>query len=115
LAKKITEYQPQPDPYVEQRKQLELRLLEAQANNEQAKAEENRVDIELKSAKARTELAKSRNLDSKSDKEDLDFVRTQSGKTAQEELDKKDFDRRMQLDLKAADAMLKGSGQPEVQ
>jgi len=113
LAKKITEYQPQPDPYVEQRKQLELRLLEAQANNEQAKAEENRVDIELKSAKARTELAKSRNLDSKSDKEDLDFVRTQSGQSAQEELDKKDFDRKMQLDLKAADAMLKGNEQPK--
>lgn len=111
LAKRIEEYQPQPDPYVEQRKQLELALLEAQVFNERAKGEENSVDVQLKSAKARTEMAKSRNLDSKSDKEDLDFVRKQTGQDIEDELTKKDFDRKMQLDLKAAENLLKGNEQ----
>lgn len=107
LAEKIENYSPQPDPVAQKKAELEIALLEAQVRNEVAKGRENEVDVELKSAKTRTELAKSRNLDTKSDQGDLDFVHKQSGEDVKRDLTKKDFDRKMQLDLKAAEAMLK--------
>jgi hypothetical protein len=74
LAKQIKEYQPQPNPMAEQKAQLEMQLLQAQIQNETAKAMENQVDVEYKKAKTVTERSKSRNIDSKSDMEDLNFV-----------------------------------------
>ena len=74
LAKQIKEYQPQPNPMAEQRAQMEMQLLQAQIANESAKAAENAVDVEYKKAKTQTEISKSRNLNSKSDMEDLNFV-----------------------------------------
>ena len=103
LAKRIKEYQPQPDPIQQERGQLELELLKAQISNEQAKAAENQVDMQLK-------LAKTRNLESKSDTEDLSFLERESGADMDKEFERKDFDRRSQLDLKAAENMLKGDG-----
>lgn len=100
LAKRIKEYQPQPNPLEEERATLEVELLRAQVANENAKAQENQVDVQLK-------MAKTRNLESKSDTEDLAFLERESGADVDKELQKKDFDRRAQLDLKAADGMLK--------
>jgi hypothetical protein len=100
LAKRIKEYQPQPNPLEEERASLEVELLRAQVANETAKGKENEVDVQLK-------LAKTRNLESKSDSEDLTFLERESGADVEKELEKKDFDRRTQLDLKAADGMLK--------
>mgnify|MGYP003642606188 FL=1 len=105
LAKRIKEYQPQPNPLEEERASLEVELLRAQVANENAKAQENQVDIQLK-------MAKTRNLESKSDSEDLAFLEKESGADVDKELQKKDFDRRAQLDLKAADGMLKGDAAP---
>jgi hypothetical protein len=102
LAKRIKEYQPQPNPLEEERASLEVELLRAQVANENAKAQENQVDVQLK-------MAKTRNLESKSDTEDLAFLERESGADVDKELQKKDFDRRAQLDLKAADGMLKGA------
>ncbi len=102
LAKRIKEYQPQPNPLEEERATLEVELLRAQVANENAKAQENQVDVQLK-------MAKTRNLESKSDTEDLAFLERESGVDVDKELQKKDFDRRAQLDLKAADGMLKGA------
>ena len=102
LAKRIKEYQPQPNPLEEERATLEVELLRAQVANENAKAQENQVDVQLK-------MAKTRNLESKSDTEDLAFLERESGADVDKELQKKDFDRRAQLDLKAADGMLKGA------
>ena len=100
LAKRIKEYQPQPNPLEEERATLEVELLRAQVANENAKAQENQVDVQLK-------MAKTRNLESKSDTEYLAFLERESGADVDKELQKKDFDRRAQLDLKAADGMLK--------
>ena len=105
LAKRIKEYQPQPNPLEEERASLEVELLRAQVANENAKAQENQVDIQLK-------MAKTRNLESKSDSEDLTFLERESGADVEKEIQKKDFDRRTQLDLKAADGMLKGDEAP---
>ena len=89
LAKKIESYQPEPDPMQQQMAQLQLALLEAQVQNEQAKAGENQVDIQLKQAKAQTEMAKARNVESKSDLQDLDFLEKESGVDVQKEIAKK--------------------------
>lgn len=64
LAKKIQDYQPQPDPMQQRIAELQAQLLEAQIENERTKAGENAVDIELKGAKTETERAKARNLGS---------------------------------------------------
>lgn len=79
LAKKIAEFQPQPDPLVVQQKQLEVELLAAQAANEAAKAEENQIDKELKVAKLQVELAQAKAIKSKSDLDDLEFLEREKG------------------------------------
>ena len=79
LAKRITEYKPEPDPMQQQKAKLELALLEAQVANETAKGKENEVDVHLKKAKAATEQAKARQMHSGSDLNDLDFVDKESG------------------------------------
>ena len=79
LAKMIADYQPQPDPVAQENAQLQNELLKAQISNEQAKAQENAVDVQLKSAKTQVELAKAGKTKSESDKIDLDYVEQASG------------------------------------
>jgi len=106
LAKEIENFEPQPNPLAQEKAQLEVELLKAQIANEAAKAKENEVDVGLKTAKTQTELSKSRNLDSKSDKEDLDFLEQESGVNRQHDMNKLDHKRGSDLDLKAADQLL---------
>ena len=112
LAKQIENFEPQPDPLAVKKAQLEIQLLEAQVYNEQAKGQENAVDVGLKQAKTETEKAKTRSLDSDSDNKDLDFVQKEAGVPHQQELEKKDADRLANLDLKAADIALGGNTGP---
>jgi len=106
LSKQIKEYQPQPNPMAEQKAQLEMQLLQAQISNEQAKAAENTVDVEYKKAKTATEMAKNRNLNSKSDLEDLNFVEQESGVGRQHEENMKKVDQGHGMDNKFADAII---------
>jgi len=110
LAKKIEEYTPQPNPLAEKEQQLKIALLEAQVMNERAKADENAADLQLKTAKTKTELAKGRNLHSKSDLADLDFLKSDAGITRREQLEDKELEFKQQLDLKAADKLLTADG-----
>ena len=116
LAKRIAEYQPQPDPMAQQKAQLENALLEAQVANETAKGRENEVDVQLKSAKAATEQAKARGMHSQSDMVDLDFVEKESGVQHAREIDSderkhvqhmddKEFDRLANMDTKEHDRL----------
>ena len=105
LAKKIKEYQPQPDPMMQQKAALELELLKAQIANEQAKANENSVDVELKQAKTATEQAKARGLHSKSDLDDLNFVEQESGVPRAHEAQMKDLDRQTNMEQKEFDRL----------
>lgn len=109
LAKRIEEYQPQPDPLMQQKAQLEIALLEAQVANESAKAKENEADIALKQAKTR-------DLHSKSDLNDLEFVNKESGvdDANREEqmrlahahaMEQKEFDRLQGLDNRVLDSL----------
>jgi hypothetical protein len=129
LAKRIQEYQPQPDPLAQKKAQLELAMLEAQIANESAKGQENAVDVQLKTAKTQTEQAKARTMHSSSDLSDLDFMEKESGVThardidsderkhrqtmetqefvKQSDMDKKEHDRLANLDKTAFDALTK--------
>lgn len=107
LAKKIETYQPQPDPMAQKMQELQMALLEAQVQNERAKAGENQVDIELKTAKTQSELAKARAVGSEADLKDLDFIHKERGVDVEKEIAKKEFDRKANLDLKAVDALIK--------
>jgi len=79
LAKKIERYVPQPDPFEQQMKQLQLQLLQAQVANEQGKGMESQGDAMLAQAKAVTEQAKAKMLDASADKVNLDFIEQESG------------------------------------
>ncbi len=106
LSKRIEEYQPQPDPMAEQMKMLQMQLLQAQVNNENAKAQENTVDVGLKQAKTATEQAKARDLNSTADKTDLDFVEQESGVNRQHETEMKQQDQENTMKNKFADAAI---------
>lgn len=88
LSRMIAEYQPQPDPLMQQKAELECELLKAQIANEHAKANENAVDVQLKQAKTQSELAKAGKLSSETDKMDLDYVEQASGLQQERELEK---------------------------
>jgi hypothetical protein len=79
LAKKIEEFEPQPDPLMQEKLQLENELLRAQINKENALAMQAQSSAVLAGAKSGTEAAKAGNLQSDTDKKNLDFVEQESG------------------------------------
>jgi hypothetical protein len=116
-AKKIREYQPQPDPIQQKMQELQMAKLEAEiqrikadAANKMASSVENRADQDEKLAKAELLRAQARKLLSEADNLDLDFVKKDEmvdEQTAAEreqikfdmEMRKKQFDRLHQLDV----------------
>lgn len=86
LAKRIEAYQPQPDPMQQQKMQLEMALLEAQVQDLQAKAMKSRAEAQLAGVKGITEGVKQQNLQSDTDKKNLDFMEQESGVTQQRNL-----------------------------
>lgn len=107
LAKRIEEYQPQPDPMAQQKMQLELALLQAQVQNETAKGQENAVDVQLKTAKTQTEQAKARSMHSASDISDLDFVEKESGVGAAQKQEESDRKHAQNMEAKEHDRLTK--------
>jgi len=88
LAKKIEAYQPQPDPIAQEKAQLENEKLKAEIAEKYSRAEENReADIMSKKAKATLEQAKAREIHSKADMNDLDYVRKSTGVDQQEAIE----------------------------
>ena len=107
LAKRIEEYQPQPDPMAQQKMQLELALLQAQVANETAKGRENEVDVQLKTAKTQTDQAKARGMHSASDISDLDFVEKESGVGAAQKQAESDRKHAQNMEAKEHDRLSK--------
>jgi hypothetical protein len=105
LAEKIESFEPTPDPLAQQEAQLRIALLQAQVQNETAKAQENAVDVELKKAKTANELAKAGKTSSEKDQLDLDFVDKESGQSHARDMEKKDHDRLSKLDMEAFKVM----------
>ena len=79
LAKKIRDYQPQPDPLQTRLQELQIEMLEAQIENERAKGGRAEVDSDLKRAKTDVERAKAENIASNTDKTDLDYLQQYYG------------------------------------
>lgn len=107
-AKRIREYQPEPDPVQEQLKQLELQRLmlenqklEADIADKMARANENTIDAELKKNKAAVEAAKARKLTSEADMTDLKFIKEDEGYGHMErmELEDQKHNQKMQADM----------------
>jgi hypothetical protein len=70
--------------------ELELALMEAKVYNEQAKGQENAVDVDLKTAKTETERAKARITNSDSDLKDIDYLEREAGIPHERELEKEE-------------------------
>jgi len=104
-AKKLEEYQPEPDPYVEQMKQLEMAKLQAEIAERQSRANENGVDIEVKTAKAELDRAKARATGSKADLDDLTFLEKESGVDQEKIMQQKEHDRLSKMDQEAFKGM----------
>lgn len=111
LAKKIEEYQPQPDPVAEKLKELEVARLEAEIEFTKSRASENMVDMKLKDAKAGTEVAKARNLGSMSDNSDLDYLHKFYGINEKRQKERDEMQNRFDLDREALKAL--GMGKRE--
>ena len=118
LAKQIEEFEPQPDPYLEEMKQLEKQKLMAEIEERVSRARENEVDVRAKTAKAALDEARARQLDSNTDLQDLDFTERAEGTEFDRKMQEKDHDRETQLakqhagdrtkkQMKAADVLTK--------
>ena len=79
LAKKIQSYQPQPDPVQQEKAMLEVQILKAQLEREQAESQLAMANAQLAMAKAGTEQVKAGNIQSDTDLKNLDFVEQESG------------------------------------
>lgn len=86
LAKKIEAYAPQPDPVQQQMQQLEMMLLQAKIQAEQAKAAHYGAGANLQTQKVTTEAAKAAHLTSDKDLKDLNFVEQETGVTQERNL-----------------------------
>ena len=107
LAKRIEQYQPQPDPLAQKRAELEVQLLEAQIATEQSKAQVNMATAQLDSAKIGTEGAKQGHIKSDTDLKNLDFVEQEKGVTQERNLQLHGEQARSQGKLKAMDQQFK--------
>ena len=107
LAKKIEEYQPQPDPLVQKQRELEVALLEAKLDTERAQAIYYRSNAHLDMAKVGTEQAKQSQLQSETDLKNLDFVEQESGVHQERELQRISQQAKSQMEMKAMDHQFK--------
>lgn len=103
LAKKIESYEPQPDPLAQRRAELEVALLEAQVNAENARAQRDQATAQLGVAKVGTEGAKANHLKSDADLKNLNFVEQESGVKQERELQKQGQQANSQAQLKNID------------
>lgn len=100
LAKRIEAYQPEPDPLAQRRAELEIALLEAQIQTEQAKAMQLQSQAQFNGSKAGTEQVKQGNIQSDTDMKNLNFVEQESGTTQMRDLEKHGEQARSQAQLK---------------
>ena len=104
-AKKIRDYQPQPDPVQQKMQELQIAKLEAEiekikadAANKLASSIENEADRDEKLAQAELKRAQARKLMSEADNLDLDFLKKDEMVDEQtaNERDQMQYDRKMQ-------------------
>ena len=94
LAKRIEEYEPEPDPIQQKLQELEIAKLESEIALNQAKAQQLGADAMQKGAKAE-------NIQADTDQKSLDFVEQESGVKQERDLEKVGEQARSQMGLKA--------------
>jgi hypothetical protein len=107
LAKKIADYQPEPDPIAQAKAQLEVALLQAQIATEQAKAAHYATGAQLASVKQGTEVAKANALNASADKTNLDFLEQESGVAQERNLQSLDRQAEGQARLQAVQSVIR--------
>jgi hypothetical protein len=100
LAKRIEEYQPQPNPEQQLRERLEIQKLQAEINEKNAEAQRE-------STQASLNQAKTRETESNADVKDLDFLEQESGVKQERDLQKQGAQARANMMLKEREAQLK--------
>ena len=128
-AKKIRDFQPQPDPMQVQRQQMEMAKLQAEIQKLHAEtaglyagAQEDEADKAEKMAQAAVKNAQARKLNSEADNLDFDFVAKDEGFAKQDEIEKaqlkheqdmqkKEFERLSKLDELAFQAKYGGKNE----
>lgn len=107
LAKRIEDYQPQPDPLAQRKAELEVAMLEAQLQNEHAQAQQRMAGAQLDMARINTEDSKAANIQSDTDQKNLNFIEQESGVKQERELQKHGEQARAQGQMKLLDHQLK--------
>lgn len=100
LAHSIKNYQPQPDPAKQREQRLTIEKLAWEIEKLKSETNENNTD-------ARVNVAKAANLQSETDKANLDFVEQESGVHQARELQKIGEQARSQTELKREEHRLK--------
>jgi len=112
LAKQIREFQPKPDPLLVKEQELKIQLLEAQIQNEMAKAHENKANGDRDLEIVNTERAKQRKLLAEADAIDLDYVEQESGVHQERDKEKIDMQHRATMNQKDKDLDIAKAKQP---
>lgn len=107
LAKKIENFEPQPDPMAQQMQQMQMAKLEAEIALLQAKVANEQATAQLNGAKIGTETAKAANLSSDTDIKNLDFVEQESGVKQERAKELHGEQARSQAQLKMLDRQFK--------
>ena len=110
LAKKLVDYEPQPDPLMQEKLQLEVELLRAQIARENGLASQSQATAQLNSAKTNTEAAKAENISANTDQQNLDFVEQESGVKQERDIQMRGEQARSQAQLKLMDQESKREG-----
>jgi hypothetical protein len=102
LAKRIEEFQPQPDPLAERMKEIEVAKAEKELDKMDSEIVENQAGAQL-------DAAKTREIEGKADLQDLDFVEQESGVKQERELEKQGAQARanMERDVMNSDRKFK--------
>lgn len=105
LAKRIEEYQPQPDPMQQQLAMLEIQIKQLELAELQSKVHKTQADTQLSQAKTQETLARSGNIQSDTDQKDLDFIEQHSGVKHERDMqqDKAQSEGNMALEILKAD------------
>jgi hypothetical protein len=93
LAESIRTYKPEPDPFTEKMKELEMAKLEAEIAKLESETQENMADAQKKSSEA--------------DLKDLEYVENETGTSHARDLDRAGSQARANQDLEVTKSLLK--------
>jgi hypothetical protein len=106
MAKRIMDYEPQPDPIAQEKAVLENELLKAKIAELNSQAQENTANAQLDIAKVNTEAVKAEYMKSDTDLKNLEFVEQESGVEQERALQLQREATKAQAELKVLDADL---------